>query len=66
MRNLDSLEDSCNMDTILRKACYEYFDLELPDDDENSEVVADSNSSDGSDDTAGGSDESYGESDGEE
>lgn len=47
---------------ILRRACYEYFKLELPSDDENSELISEEVSSDGSDDAgvgfAGDGDES--------
>ncbi len=47
---------------ILRRACYEYFKLELPSDDENSELDSEEVSSDGSDDAgvgfAGDGDES--------
>lgn len=51
---------------ILRRACYEYFELELPDDDENSEVNFDPERSERCSDSDGGFAESNGESDGEE
>lgn len=51
---------------ILRRACYEYFKLELPSEDENSEVISEEVSSVGSDDAGSDFAESYGESDGEE
>lgn len=51
---------------ILRDECYKYFKLELPSDDENSELVSDDASSDGSEEVGADSDGDSGESYGEE
>lgn len=51
---------------ILRRACYEYFKLELPSDDENSELDSEVTISGGADDAGGASTGDSGESDGEE
>ena len=51
---------------ILRDECYKYFKLELPSDDENSELVSDDASSDGSEEAGADSDGDSGESYGEE